>query len=122
MALKVIIAGSRDFDDYELLKEKCDAILKNQKDVEIVSGGARGADRLGERYAEDMGFPIKRFPADWDTHGRAAGMIRNADMATYGDALIAFWDGRSTGTSGMISLARKKELKYRIIRYKTWNL
>ena len=113
--LKVIIAGGRTFDDYALLKKKCDEILKNKKDVEIVSGGARGADTMGERYAKENGFPIKLFPADWDTHGRAAGMLRNADMASYSDALIAFVWEESNGTRQMISLARKKGLNYRII-------
>ena len=81
--VKVIVAGGRDFDNYELLRERCDYFLQNTKDVEIVSGVARGADLLGERYARERGYTIKRFPANWDLYGRGAGPIRNAEMAAY---------------------------------------
>jgi len=80
--MKVIIAGGRDFNNYELLKEKCDYYLKNINDIEIVSGVACGADKLGEKYASDKNYSIKRFPADWDTLGRGAGHIRNAQIHT----------------------------------------
>ena len=70
---RVIIAGCRDFADYELLKEKCDFYLQNQKpeDIVIVSGHASGADALGERYAQERGFGLETFPADWKANGRA---------------------------------------------------
>lgn len=117
---KVIIAGSRDFLDYELLKAKCDKILSNKLSngtVEIVSGGARGADALGERYARERNLPIKVFKADWDTHGKSAGFIRNADMADYAEALIAF-DRGSSGTGHMVKLATQKGLAVRHIKVK----
>ena len=96
---KVIIAGCRDFDDYELLKEKCDDFLQDEKkeDVVIISGHASGADALGERYAQERGFLLETYPADWKAHGRAASPIRNAKMASVAHALIAFWDGKSRG-------------------------
>lgn len=77
---KVIIAGCRDFDNYELLKEKCDYFLQDEKkeDVVIISGHASGADALGERYAQERGSLLETYPADWKVHGRAAGPIRNA--------------------------------------------
>ena len=115
---KVIIAGTRDFADYELLKEKCDAILSNKRDdsnIVIVSGTARGADRLGERYARERGYRIERYPADWDRDGNSAGPIRNAKMADNANALIAFWDGRSRGTKNMIDTAKAKGLMVRTI-------
>jgi hypothetical protein len=115
--MKVIIAGSRDFDDYELLRKYCDHVLQNQTEIEIVSGTARGADQLGERYAKERGYPVKQFPADWDKHGRSAGYIRNEKMAKYGDALIAFWNGNSKGTEHMINLAKQYNLKIRICNY-----
>ncbi len=115
--MKVIIAGGRDFNDYNLLKSSCNTILVNQKEIEIVSGTANGADKLGERYAEDMGYLTKQFPADWDRHGKKAGFIRNRQMAEYADALIAFWGGRGKGTEMMISIARTLGLKVRVIRY-----
>jgi len=115
--MRIIIAGSRNFKDYERLKESCDKLLVNRTSVEIVSGTARGADALGERYAEEKGFKIKRFPAQWDLHGKSAGYKRNLEMADYADALIAFWDGKSKGTQHMINIAQSKGLKVRVISY-----
>lgn len=102
---KVIIAGSRDFNNYEHLKEKCDYWLNFHSIInpEIVSGTANGADKLGERYASERGYKVTKFPADWSL-GKKAGYERNFEMAKYSDVLIAFWDGRSKGTYHMINL------------------
>ena len=92
---KVIIAGGRQFSDYELLKAKCDLFLQQKRvthSIIIVSGTARGADSLGERYAHERGYAVEKYPADWEQHGKAAGPIRNAEMAENADALIAFSD------------------------------
>lgn len=89
-------------------------MLQNQHVVEIVSGCAVGADKLGERYAQERGFQIKRFPAEWSLHGKAVGFIRNEEMAKYSDALIAFWDGVSRGTKHTIDLAEKHGLKIKV--------
>jgi len=113
--MKVIIAGSRDFNDYEKLVKKCDFYLSNVRDIEIVSGTARGADKLGERYAKERCYPIKEFPANWDEYGKSAGSIRNREMADYADALIAFWDGKSRGTKDMIEAAQKKGLRIKVV-------
>lgn len=118
--MKVIIAGGRDFRNFDLLCRKADRILSRQDEVEIVSGAAKGADKLGERYAELRGYPVKRFPADWGTFGKQAGYIRNEDMATYADALILFWDGRSKGSAHMLRIAYNYNLKVRIIKYGNW--
>lgn len=116
--MKVIIAGSRNFNDYTLVKNNCDVLLSIAKEtIEIVSGGARGADSLGERYAHENNLELKVFPADWDKYGKGAGFIRNKQMAEYGDALIAFWDGKSAGTKMMIDLAKKINLKVKVIIY-----
>lgn len=112
--MKVIIAGGRDFSDYDNLCQVCNKILSEQTNIEIVSGVANGADKLGERFAFDNGYPIKQFPADWDKFGKSAGYKRNAEMAEYADALIAFWDGKSKGTKHMIDLANDAKLKVRI--------
>lgn len=115
---KVIIAGSREFNDYQLLVSKVNQILINRlPDVEIVSGTARGADKLGEQYATEHNLPIKQFPADWNTYGKSAGPKRNAQMAEYADACIVFWDGKSKGTKHMIDIATNKGLPLRIIKY-----
>ena len=115
---RVIIAGSVSFQDYDLLRAKCDAILSEKQrthNVVVISGTARGADRLGERYAREKGYRLRQFPADWDTHGRSAGPIRNGEMAKNADALIAFWNGHSSGTKNMIETAKRYGLPVRII-------
>jgi hypothetical protein len=116
--MKIIIAGGRDFNDYNLLCQKVDKILSKQNEIEIVSGTAKGADKLGERYAEERGYKIKRFIPDWNFLGKSAGYIRNEEMAQYADALIVFWNEISKGTKHMIDLAELYKLKIRIIKYK----
>lgn len=115
--MKVIIAGGRDFKDYSVLRDYCDKILSRQDKIEIVSGNAKGADKLGERYALEKGFLLKILPADWDKYGKKAGYMRNVDMADYADGLIAFWNGTSKGTKHMIETAESKKLKIRIKYY-----
>lgn len=115
--MKVIIAGSRTFDNYIMLLNRCSKILSQQEDIEIVSGGCEGADLLGERYAKHNGYKIHRFNADWATHGKKAGPMRNEQMAMFADALIVFWDGQSKGTKSMINIAKKYNLEIRIIKY-----
>jgi len=114
---RVIIAGGRDFEDFRLLTEKCMFMLQNKTNVEIVSGTANGADKLGEQFARFMGYPIKQFPANWDEFGKSAGYRRNEEMAQYGDALIAFWDSKSKGTKHMIDLAKKHNLRVKVVKY-----
>jgi hypothetical protein len=103
--MRVIIAGGRDIHDYNLV---LDAIVECNFNIQtVISGGAKGVDALGERYAESADVPLKIFEADWATHGRAAGPIRNRKMAENADALIAIWDGKSRGTKNMIETATK---------------
>lgn len=115
--MKVIIAGGREFYNYDLLELKCDKILSNVKDVEIVCGMAKGADQLGNIYASLKGFKVKKFPADWKNLGLKAGPIRNLEMANYADALIIFWDQKSSGSKDMIKQAKNKGLIIRVIKY-----
>lgn len=117
---RVIIAGSRDFSDYDFLSCVMDRLLSNyaQEDIQIVCGMAKGADTCGERYAKEHGYKIRYFQADWDRYGTAAGPIRNEEMARNADALVAFWDGKSPGTKSMIQLAQKYNLQIRIKKYK----
>ena len=112
--MKVIIAGGREINDYELVLK---AVLNAGFDITaVVSGAARGVDTLGERFAEEAGLQLFKFPADWDKHGRAAGPIRNQVMGDFADALIAIWDGQSRGTKHMIDYATKKGLKVYVER------
>lgn len=117
---KLVVAGSRDFNDYELLKHKLIYYLQlhDLADVEIVSGGARGADKLGERFAHEHGCKLTIMNADWDTYGKSAGYRRNAEMARYSDGCIVFWDGISKGTQHMINLAKQAEIKTIVVNYK----
>ena len=115
---RVIIAGSRSFNAYTLLREHCLSVLQEKMKthrVIIVSGHARGADSLGERFAKEFRLPFELHPAKWRLVGKAAGMVRNAEMAKCSDALIAFWDGESRGTRHMINFARKRGLEVSVI-------
>jgi hypothetical protein len=114
--MKVIIAGSRDFSDYEQMCEVSDNFLFGKTDIEIVSGGANGADNLGERYANERGYHITIMNPDWSL-GRGAGIERNKKMAEYADASIIFWNGESRGTKNMIKLSKKHLLKLHVHNY-----
>lgn len=120
---KVIVAGGRDFDDYELLSKKLDkmrqVILANDlaDDMEIVCGKARGADSLGERWGREHHVSVAEFPADWDKYGRSAGPRRNKQMGEYADTLLAFWDGESRGTKHMIDYSTEKGLNVFVVSY-----
>lgn len=119
---KVIIAGSRGFSNYKLLKEKCNEYLREKRkeyNIIIISGGARGADTLGEKYAQDEGFSLEVFSANWNKFGKSAGFRRNEQMAEVADALIAFWDGKSHGTKHMIEIMENKKLLVRVVNYET---
>lgn len=103
---RVLICGGRDYSDYSALCAALDALLVNKlPDVVIIHGAAPGADSLAGQYAADRGLACEAFPADWQTHGRAAGPIRNARMLAEGkpDAVVAFPGGR--GTANMIAQA-----------------
>jgi len=116
---KVIVAGSRDFNDYGLLERELINFLRGRKpsEVEIVSGGARGADRLGERFAKEKKCRLALFKADWDKYGKSAGYRRNVEMAEYSNACVVFWDSVSKGSKHMIDIAEKKGLDLEIVRY-----
>lgn len=128
--MRIIIAGSREFNNYDLLRTEVLKIVKDLKlkgfnidkeNVQIISGTARGADKLGERFANEFKLKLVQFPADWNL-GKQAGYLRNAEMSKYAKQdkeigiLIAFWNG-SNGTKHMIDLANKDNLKTYIIRF-----
>lgn len=117
--MKVIIAGGRHFSDLMTVNRAL-AAFQDEHDTEIteiVSGGATGADRLGETWARRAHIPIKKYPAEWKKHGRKAGPIRNGVMAAYADALVAFWDGESPGTKDMIQQAKALGLIVKVVHY-----
>lgn len=100
--MKLAVVGSRTFIDYSLLKDT----LLRYTITEIISGGASGADALGERFADDFNIPTRIFHPDWKKYGKTAGFIRNVDIVKHCDGLIAFWDGFSKGTKHSIDIAR----------------
>ena len=142
--IKLIIAGSRDFNDYKLLEkevdsyilsvlEKLDAIVYdefllriltnenfNVLPIEVVSGTARGADRLGEQYAKTRNLPIKYFTPNWSQNGKSAGYIRNEEMAKYSSDCIIFNLGRSKGSVHMENIAKRYKLGLKVINL--WEL
>lgn len=117
---KLIVAGGRNFNDYELLSEEIEklALMElREYAVSIVSGMARGADMLAVQFARKHKVKLYEFPADWERNGKRAGFDRNADMARFADGLLAFWDGKSRGTKHMIDTARALGLAVRVINY-----
>ncbi len=114
--MKVIVAGSRDITDYDIVRKALDEARENGLEVTtIIEGGAQGVDSLATRYAIEHGIEHIRVPADWKRYGRGAGRKRNEQMAVMGDALIAIWDGKSRGTRHMIDCARQRTLHVKVI-------
>lgn len=120
---KVIVAGSRLMFQYKIVEKTLNKVFKgeNKEDIEIVQGGAKGADALGKLYAEKYNIDCKEFSANWDLHGKAAGILRNQEMADYSNTCVVFWDGISRGSRNMIETAKKKGLKVLVHYYLTGN-
>ena len=112
--MRIAIIGSRNFDNYKLVIET----LKPYKSKIslIVSGAAKGADSLGEKWAIDNKIQTLIFPADWEKHGKRAGFIRNEDIIKNCDGVIAFWNGISKGTAHSLSLAEKYNKPVKIVK------
>jgi hypothetical protein len=99
--MKILIAGSRSITDYEVVKE---GILRAGFMItEVVSGGAHGVDKLGERWAQEHALPVKQFLPDWNTYGKRAGPIRNSEMVKYCEGAVIIFDGTSRGTQDTIT-------------------
>ena len=114
--MKLAIIGSRTFNNYGLLQETLEQY--KSKITLVVSGAAKGADSLGERWAIKNNIKTLIFPADWEKYGKRAGFIRNEDIIKNCDAVIAFWDEISRGTAHSLSLCEKYNKPYKIITYK----
>ena len=133
---RVVIAGGRDFGQRTteeggmdlVWNRKCVRLMDEhlgllfQEQIEwggllVVSGVARGADLMGEAWAEEHNFDVKQYPADWDANGKGAGHIRNREMAQNADVLCAFWDAHSTGTRHMIEMALMYDLELHVYLY-----
>lgn len=117
---RLVVAGSRDFNNYDMLCSALDEVigeLKAEYNVTIVSGTANGADKLGEKYAEKHGLKIERHPANWGRYGRGAGPIRNAEMVKASDGVVVFWNGESTGAKNIIDCAKAENHLIKVVKY-----
>jgi len=112
---RLVVAGSRGFDSYERLSAELDKYLAGRSNVTIISGTARGADRLGEKYAQEHGYKIEQVPAQWAKYHQGAGPIRNKQMVKTADAVLVFWDNESSGTCNIIECARAENIPCRVI-------
>ena len=116
---KLVVAGSRELQDYNIVSNTLDDYIKklgNNYSVTILSGTAKGADKLGEKYAKDKGLKLEQYPAQWENFGKAAAVKRNAQMAHIADAVIVFWDGQSVGTENMIKCAKSENIPCKVVR------
>lgn len=117
---KLVVAGGRDFTDAHLFESSLLRLVENRLSeyrVSLVSGMARGADRLCYLYAQQHAIACYEFPAKWDMYGKKAGMIRNSEMAAFADAALIFWDGKSRGTANMIDMMGKLQKDMTLIMY-----
>ena len=120
MYKRIVVAGCRDYENYDDAKEYIDFCIQNLRrkyKLVFLSGCCKGADALGERYAKENGFEIEFYPAQWKRYGKSAGPKRNLEMAKNADYVICFWDNKSKGTKSMIESAKKhnKPVKVKII-------
>ena len=112
---RLVVAGSRGFDSYERLSAELDKYLAGRSNVTIISGTARGADRLGEKYAQAHGYKLEQVPAQWAKYHQGAGPIRNKQMVKTADAVLVFWDNESSGTRNIIECARAENIPCKIV-------
>ena len=120
MQKRIVVAGCRDYTNYKQAKRYIDwaiSNIKNEHELIFVSGGATGADALGERYAKENGYELEVYPAEWQKYGPKAGPMRNKQMAEIADYVICFWDGKSRGTKSMINEAKaqNKPIKIKLL-------
>jgi hypothetical protein len=111
------IVGSRTFKDYKLLRSTIVSNPALNGCDTVISGGAHGADLLGERFARERGLQVLRIVPDWKTHNRYAGLMRNTDIVNRADHVIAFWDGVSTGTKDTIAKAKRAGKLVQVVEF-----
>ncbi|MCB5162631.1 SLOG family protein [Marinomonas algarum] len=115
--MKVAIIGSRSLSDYSLVDEALRTGTDLNTITAIISGGAKGADTLAEKFAADCSLEIQIFKPDWKLYGRGAGIVRNKQIIESADKIFAFWDGKSKGTLNSINIAKKLGKDLTIIEY-----
>ena len=115
--IKIAVVGSRSFEDYTLFEKVMKTYLSEFDNVAFVSGGAKGADALAQRYAEENGVEMIVFKPEWSRYGRGAGYVRNKQIWQEADRGIAFWDGKSKGTQHSFKLAHELEKPLQVYDY-----
>lgn len=116
--MKLAIVGGRDFTDYSLLYYWADVLFdRDLEEFIVISGGARGADNLGHKYALEKDFKYIVSPAEWDKYGKSAGFLRNQTIVDNCDMVLAFWDGESRGTADTIAKAKRAKKPTFIVYY-----
>jgi len=115
--MKIAIVGSRDFELYDKLVEYIKSKIDVSEITVVVSGGAKGADTLAERFAKENNIPLTVVLPDWKKHGRAAGPLRNKIIVDIADIVFAFWDGKSKGTKSAITHTIKTSKKHWVCKY-----
>jgi hypothetical protein len=117
--MQLAIIGGRDFSDFELMKKHLEEIKGdlNMKISAVISGGAKGADSLGKKWADENNVETLIFKAEWQIYGRGAGPVRNRKIIYHADFVIAFWDGESRGTANSINICKNTNTRYKIIKY-----
>ena len=106
--MRLAIVGSRTFDDYDIFLQYIEKFLQlHYGNHTVISGGAKGADRLAKIFAQTWEREYIEFPADWNKYGKQAGFIRNQQIVDAADMILAFWDGKSRGTKDTIDKARR---------------
>lgn len=115
--MKLAIVGSRNFNNKELFER----VLDTYKDraTLVVSGGARGADQMGESWAKSNNIPVKIHYPEWEKYGKKAGFLRNQLIIEDCDECVAFWDGKSNGTKNSIFISEKLGKKVNVVRYES---
>jgi len=117
MNIQLAVVGGRDFRDYKKLSAAIDSIRAECVVDRIISGGARGADSLAEKYARERNIPITVFRPDWEREGKKAGLLRNKDIIEASGWVLAFWDGESRGTQHTITIAKKSMKRVVVYSY-----
>jgi hypothetical protein len=111
--MNIAVVGSRNFTNYDLLKQKLDSIINDRKfdNITIISGGASGADTLAEKYAKENNYGLIVKNAEWNKYGKSAGYKRNVEIVNLSNLVVAFWDGKSRGTNNTINIAKGKGIE-----------
>ncbi len=114
---KIAVIGSRTYEDYETFKKILKKLISNYSNVVLVSGGAKGADYLAEKFAKEFDIEIEVYEADWNTNGKSAGFKRNIDIWNASTFGIAFWDGESRGTKHSFEISKKQNKEFFVYNY-----